>query len=342
MKRENYEAGKFMRKIRLSVGTLIFALLTSLTIAAQNDESVSLPKPEQISKITFAPLSAGETPILTRQSLLAMLPHLIPGIEPAYFSDMSTQDGTFTLKDGKVLEWSSVDGESLFLTDGKKSQLFFVFSENVEKRLTLPTAEEISKVSFSPAAKKGFTKNSLLKILPKLVPSNKGFYPGRIIQRGTLTLNDGTILRWTTAGNDHLVLRDGKKKRLYSIDYRGELTIPKAEDVSKINTSPPSDEKWFTPESLLKALPKFVPGGSYQPKRLWQYGYIELKTGVTINWRADSRNTLVLYNRGGETYFQLPPEIENAVQAAPKITRKTIFRGSIENDFFQMSKKGRL
>lgn len=191
-----------MRKIRLSVGAVVFALLTSLTIAAQNDESVSVPKLEQIAKITFAPVDYDETPVLTRQSLVAMLPHLIPGIEPTCFSDVSTQDGTFTLKDGKVLEWSSVDGESLFLTDGKKSGLFFVFSEKVEKRLTVPTAEEISQVSFSPSTKKGFTRKSLLKILPQLVPSNKGFYLGKIIQRGTMTLNDGTILRWTTERKD--------------------------------------------------------------------------------------------------------------------------------------------
>ena len=287
------------------IAIFTLALLTSLTVVAQSDDSVTVPQLEEISNITFEPLSAGERAVLTRKSLLVLLPRLIPGIDPTYFSDVSAQEGTFTLKDGKVLKWSSVYGDSLYLTDGKKSGLFFAFSEKVEKRLALPRAGQISKVSFSPRTKKGFTRDSLLKILPSLVPSNDGFYLGKIIQRGTLTLNDGTILRWTTAGNDHLVLHTGKKRRLYAVDHQGELTIPKVEDIRKINTSPPSDKKWFTPESLLEALPNFVAGGSYKPKLIWQYGYIELKNGMILNWRADSSTTLVLYNRGGEMYFQM-------------------------------------
>lgn len=294
-----------MRKIGLLITTFTLALLTSLTVVAQSDDLVIVPRPEEISNITFESLPAGERAVLTRKSLLAMLPRLIPGIEPTYFSDVSTQDGTFTLKDGKVWQWSSVSGDSLHLTDGKRSQLFFVFSETVEKALTLPTAKEISRVSFSPRTKKGFTRNSLLTILPRLVPSNNGFYIGKITQRGNLRLKDGTILHWTTSGNNHLVLRDGKKRRLYSVDYEGELTMPKVEDVEEIRVLP-ADAKWFTSATLLESLPKFVAGGRYKPRMIWQYGYIELKNGTILNWRADSENTLVLYNRGGETYFQMP------------------------------------
>ncbi len=295
-----------MKKIYLIVFTFLPMLAASMAIAAQNDDSIRIPQAAEISKITFAPVDDGETAMLTRQSLLAILPRLIPAVEPTYLSDTPTQDGTIVLKNGTILEWSTVDGESLYLREDEKSELFFVFSGRVEKRLTLPKAADIAEVSFL-SGKKWLTRISLLKILPGLVPSNTGFYLGKVIQRGTLTLKDGTILHWTTAGKDHLVLRDGKKRRLYGVDYRGELTIPKAEDIREIHVES-SGVKRFTPESLHEALPKFVAGGTYKPKMLWQYGGIELKTGVMINWRADGENTLVLFNRSGETYFQMPAE----------------------------------
>ena len=194
-----------MKKMYLLGLTFLLMLSALMATAAQSDDSICLPKAEEISKITFDK-STADLKIFTRQSLLAILPRLIPTVEPTYLSDAPTQDGTIVLKNGTILEWSTVDGEPLYLRRDEKSELFFVFTGRVKKRLTLPKAADIAEVSFL-SGKKWLTRISLLKILPGLVPSNNGFYLGKVIQRGTLTLKDGTILHWTTAGKDHLVLR---------------------------------------------------------------------------------------------------------------------------------------
>ena len=85
------------------------------------------------------------------------------------------------------------------------------------------------------------------------------------------------------------------------------LTIPKIEDVKRI-TVQPAIRNWYKPDSLLKLLPKFVPGGGYKTKMLLQYGTIKLKNGKVLNWRADSNKTLVLYVRNEEKYFYIPAD----------------------------------
>jgi hypothetical protein len=298
-----------MKKIYLLILTFILNFSVSPAVNAQNRDSIVVPKADEIVKITFEPLQKGETAIVTRKSLLAMLPRLIPAIDRTYFTDTSTQDGTITLKNGKILNWSSAYRDSLVLSDGKNAGLFFVFVENLEKELTLPKAEDVVKVSFSSKSKKGFTRKSLLKTLPDLVPNKNAFIQGKLIRRGTLTLKDETVLRWATNGKGCLILHHGNEKSVFCLDLQGELTIPKAEDINAFGVEP-SDGKWFTPQTLWEALPKFVAGGSYETKKIWQYGFMELKTGVLINWRADSPNTLMLFTRGGATYFHIPTELQ--------------------------------
>ena len=105
------------------------------------------------------------------------------------------------------------------------------------------------------------------------------------------------------------MIYDGRRRILYGDYSHGEMTLPKIEDVKEIQVEP-SDANWFTPESLLEALPKFVPGGSYQPKMIWQNGSLELKDGTILTWRASGKNMLMLYTRGGEKYFQLPKKAD--------------------------------
>ncbi len=90
------------------------------------------------------------------------------------------------------------------------------------------------------------------------------------------------------------------------------LMIPKIEDIKRIKVEK-SDGNWFTPESLLKLLPKFKLGGGYKTKMLWQQGTIKLRNGKVLHWRTYDCRTLVFFTRDKEKYFQIPNEDGNDI-----------------------------
>jgi hypothetical protein len=118
------------------------------------------------------------------------------------------------------------------------------------------------------------------------------------------------------------------------------LMIPKIEDIKRIKVEK-SDGNWFTPDSLLKLLPKFKPGGGYKTKMLWQHGTIKLKNGKVLKWRTYNRRTLVLFTRDKEKYFQIPNEGGNDITLQlPKPTdvAKIEISNTSANDWYKKEK----
>lgn len=294
-----------MKKLKLGGMTFLIGIAAAASFA-QSKPVVTVPKAEDIARITIEP-SEPDLRIYNRRSLLATLPRLIPGFEQFYLSDTTGQEGTFIMKDGTILEWVAVDNRSLMIISARSSRLFFVAGEDIDKRLTIPRVEDISRVSISMSRKNIYSRASLLKLIPKLVPARiYNIVP--IKQRGTITLRDGTVLNWASGDNEQLVLFYGKNKILYGTDSRRELTLPKPEDVEEISFDS-SDAEWFTSETMLKILPQLKRGGGHEPNAVYQYGNITLKDTTVLNWRAKDGNSLILYNRSGETYFKLPTKI---------------------------------
>lgn len=182
------------------------------------------------------------------------------------------------------------------------------------KHATLPNVEDVVEVTDWGYPTKFFTPESLLKRLPEFILSeDTKRTPQGKYQKGDFRLKDGTIIYWAAEDNKSIFLTNGYERKLFIIPTAAQidkyLALPKAEDIEEISISS-SVGNWFTADSLLKVLPKFVAGGSYKTKMLWQYGTIRLKNGKVLNWKSDSDRTLVLYIHGGEKYFQLPDEIE--------------------------------
>src|SRR4051812_15230758 len=117
-----------------------------LTTFGQIEKPVTVPKPEEVTNIQISH-QEGDPPIFTENSLLAILPHLVPGVDQCYdfyCGGRVNQNGTLTLKNGALMEWQTCTGDSLLLSNGKgkKPSLFFTVGEKVAKRLTMPDARD--------------------------------------------------------------------------------------------------------------------------------------------------------------------------------------------------------
>lgn len=311
-----------MKRLILSAIALsIFAAVPAF--AQQKLPVVPLPKPADIARVTFKPSDDGFR-AYTRKTLLATLPRLVPGFEPFFLSDSSGQEGTFVLKDGTVLEWVAVDDRSLMIISSGASCLYMVAGDVIDKRLSLPLIEDVADVSVQHGPKNVYTRTSLLKTIPGLVPA-RIYVIVPIKQRGTITLKDGLVLRWASGSKGQLVIYNGKNKVLYGTDTDSELTVPKAENVDEIRADP-SGANWYTPETLLKILPQLKRARSTDQSGTYQYGNIALKNDKYINWRAKDAKSLVLYNRSGEVYYELPPAAGPAGALSPGTVKKMLFR----------------
>jgi len=88
-----------------------------------------------------------------------------------------------------------------------------------------------------------------------------------------------------------------------------KLTLPKPEEVERIEISSNGMVNWYVPEELLELLPKFVPSeGTYLTKGAFQRGVFILKNGKKITWIAGGRDSILLYGGGKKQQFYILPE----------------------------------
>ena len=87
---------------------------------------------------------------------------------------------------------------------------------------------------------------------------------------------------------------------------RGLLPKPEEVLVIAVHPSPTIETPYFTPNSLLEALPHFRPG---EPKikvgarRAWQSGVIVLKNKDVLFWRTAHDNFIVIDIKTGQQSF---------------------------------------
>ncbi len=85
------------------------------------------------------------------------------------------------------------------------------------------------------------------------------------------------------------------------------LTLPKPEEIERIEISNTGMVNWYKPEELLELLPKFAPSeGSYMTKGAFQRGIFILKNGKKIAWMVGDKGSILLYGGGKEQLYVLP------------------------------------
>ena len=96
--------------------------------------------------------------------------------------------------------------------------------------------------------------------------------------------------------------------------------LPSPDDVFVIATSPHSDglKDYFTPDSLLEALPKLVPADVLLPigrKIFWQSGVIVLQNKTVLFWRTCGNWFIAIDTPSGTTFYAM--EKESSQQGGP-------------------------
>ncbi len=102
------------------------------------------------------------------------------------------------------------------------------------------------------------------------------------------------------------------------------VTLPKPGDVDRITIDPGAPGNWYTPASLLAALPYLTPGsGTYSTKAgPFQRGTIALKDGTVLSWTANSKTSLLIHAGEGEQLFVRPPKcVAPGAVGNPKLAR---------------------
>jgi hypothetical protein len=84
------------------------------------------------------------------------------------------------------------------------------------------------------------------------------------------------------------------------------LQAPAPDQLDHVTISPNSAVNWYTPDSLVRALPLFVPReGTYVTKLPLQKGTFTLKNGGVLLWMAAGPDSIVIYSEKGEQLYQL-------------------------------------
>lgn len=87
------------------------------------------------------------------------------------------------------------------------------FALQKDKSLSLPKVKDVVKITTN--GKIWHTSESLLKLLPLLVPIEGTYLEKVAFQRGTIELKDGRILLWMSAGPDTILLYSDEGEQLY-------------------------------------------------------------------------------------------------------------------------------
>lgn len=86
------------------------------------------------------------------------------------------------------------------------------------------------------------------------------------------------------------------------------LSLPNPDEIRRI-TIEPGILNWYTPESLLKLLPRFVASkGTYLEEKFPQRGTFVLKNGVVLHWMATNYYSIEIETKAQARLFILPAE----------------------------------
>jgi hypothetical protein len=92
--------------------------------------------------------------------------------------------------------------------------------------LTIPSAAQVKGITIEPGGIDAYTPQSLLKILPYLVPTGGVYLKPKFPQKGTITLKNGTVLRWIAIDRYSLELQGRKRGRLFMVPAECSITGP--------------------------------------------------------------------------------------------------------------------
>lgn len=96
----------------------------------------------------------------------------------------------------------------------------------VDLSLSMPKPGDVERVTIEPGSGIRYTPESLLKLLPRFV-ATKGLYLARkSLQRGTIVLKNGEVLRWIAIDNYSIELQSDKGIRLFVLPAECSLTAP--------------------------------------------------------------------------------------------------------------------
>src|SRR5260221_4446204 len=89
-------------------------------------------------------------------------------------------------------------------------------------------------------------------------------------------------------------------------------SLPKAEDIERVEISPTNAVNWYKPEELIKLLPQCVAAeGTYGTKAVpFQRGKFILKNGKEIAWMENHDDSILLLDGSQERLFVLPKKDE--------------------------------
>ena len=99
---------------------LAVLFLPSISMGQKN-ESLRLPKAEEVARVSISKMSAGNW--YKPAELLKLLPKFVPS-EGTYLTKSGFQRGTFILKNGKRITWMAIYHDSILLYKGSSEQLY--------------------------------------------------------------------------------------------------------------------------------------------------------------------------------------------------------------------------
>ena len=108
-------------------------------------------------------------------------------------------------------------------TDNTNSQSKTVETPQTENTFTLPKAEDVQKIETTNNKFRYQTPESLLRILPHLTLEMAGKFKkqqGDKNQYGTITLKDGTILKWRSSSRTIVSFYNDKSEQVYVVESK--------------------------------------------------------------------------------------------------------------------------
>lgn len=93
--------------------------------------------------------------------------------------------------------------------------------------LNVPSPAQVRKITIEPGGINAYTPQTLLKILPHLVATDGLYQARKFPQKGTIALQNGTVLPWIAIDKFSLELQGRKRVRLFIVPAECSLTGPR-------------------------------------------------------------------------------------------------------------------
>jgi hypothetical protein len=103
--------------------------------------------------------------------------------------------------------------------------LFGIFASALQKdkSLSLPKIKEVARITTNMNI--WHTPESLLKLLPLLIPIEGTYLEKVAFQRGAIELKDGRVLLWMSAGSDTILIYSDKGEQLYKRAAQNDVEL---------------------------------------------------------------------------------------------------------------------